>query len=458
MQRILAIVWLSWKAAFRYRLIWVLSALLLGAVIGLPLLLKDDETARGFIQIVLTYTLGSITALLGIATLWLACGTLARDIEDCQMQVVAVKPIARWEIWLGKWLGLVSLNAFLLALAGVCVYGLIYWRAGSLPADQQAILKNEVLVARGSLKSPPINLRPMVDQLFAARLKETPIAPADQPFVRQQIEEQVKARHQLVMPGYIRTWKLDAREVRKSPDQPLYLRIKFYSSQAAPNATFAAMWRFGKLDAPARHTHEIKSMAAETFHEFSVPSNAISDDGSLVISLANINQTALLFPLEDGLEVLYHEGGFALNFARGLGIILCWLSLLAAVGLAAASFLSFPVAAFASAALLAMMLGSSNIASSVEEGTVGGKDHETGQPMHPVVDRLMLPVFKVVLTVINLAQSFAPVDLLSNGRSISWTTLSLAVSQIVLLLGGLFGLFGAIVFTRRELATAQGTS
>ncbi len=36
----------------------------------------------GFTQILLTYTLGAITGLLGIATLWLACGTLARDVED----------------------------------------------------------------------------------------------------------------------------------------------------------------------------------------------------------------------------------------------------------------------------------------------------------------------------------------------------------------------------------------
>ena len=37
------------------------------------------------------------TALLGLSTLWLGCGTLARDIEDCSMQVVAVKPVPRWQ-------------------------------------------------------------------------------------------------------------------------------------------------------------------------------------------------------------------------------------------------------------------------------------------------------------------------------------------------------------------------
>src|SRR5229473_6034174 len=145
MSRLFAIATLTWKAAFRFRLFWVLSALLLGSVVVLPLLLKDDGTARGFTQILLTYTLGVVTTLLGFSTLWLACGTLARDVEECQMQMVAVKPISRWQIWLGKWLGLVSLNAVLLALAGMCIYGLLDWRASKLPPEQLAKLRNEVL-------------------------------------------------------------------------------------------------------------------------------------------------------------------------------------------------------------------------------------------------------------------------------------------------------------------------
>ena len=152
MQRILAIAGLTWKAALRFKLFLVIAVLLILAVVGLPLVIKDDGTAQGFTQIILTYTLSAITALLGLSTLWLACGTLARDIEECQIQVVATKPIARWQIWLGKWLGIVSLNAVLLAISGACVFGLLQWRATKLPAAEQKILREQVLVARGSAK------------------------------------------------------------------------------------------------------------------------------------------------------------------------------------------------------------------------------------------------------------------------------------------------------------------
>src|SRR5271163_3322088 len=157
MQRILAIAWLTWKAALRFRLLLVIAVLLTLAVVGLPLIIKDDGTAQGFTQIILTYTLSAITALLGLSTLWLSCGTLARDIEECQIQVVATKPIARWQIWIGKWLGIVTLNAALLAISGSCVYGLLQWRAGKLPAAEQQILREQVLVARGSVGEPSMD-------------------------------------------------------------------------------------------------------------------------------------------------------------------------------------------------------------------------------------------------------------------------------------------------------------
>src|SRR4051794_22390200 len=174
MQRIFAIAKLTWKAAFRFRLFWVMTGLLLLCVVGLPLVIKDDGTARGFTQILLTYTLSLITALLGFSTLWLACGTLARDIEECQMQMVAVKPIARWQIWLGKWLGILAVNAFLLALSSAAVFVLLQWRAQKLPPEQQAILRNEILVARGSAKPPVPNYEDEVRAILNEKLKQKP--------------------------------------------------------------------------------------------------------------------------------------------------------------------------------------------------------------------------------------------------------------------------------------------
>ena len=460
MQRLLAIAKLTLKAAFRYRLVQILIALLLGAVMGLPAIIKHDGTAQGFTQILLTYTLGTITTLLGSTTLWLACGTLARDVEECQMQMVAVKPIARWEIWLGKWTGIMFLNLLLLALSGVAVYFLMQWRAGQLSPEAQQQLRNEVLVARGSLRQAvdTAAIEATVERSLQERLKDSKVAAMDRDFVRKQIREQLKSEFQIVTPGRGKVWVINTGLLKdKLRDQPLQLRTKFFTAQSNPSGTtYFGVWEIGPPNGRRYHLEQ-PSLAAETFHEFPLPPNLLDENGDLYIGFANLNSTALLFPLDEGIEVLYPESGFGLNFLRGLAVIGCWLSLLAAIGLASASFLSFPVAAFVSLGVLIVGLSSGTVRQVVEEGGIAAINHETGQVDNPTfVDLVALPIFKGLLKVINLVHGFSPIDSLSTGRSVSWGELARAVAQIVVLLGGVFAAVGIISFTRRELATAQG--
>src|SRR5213075_1104452 len=114
------------------------------------------------------------------------------------------------------------------------------------------------------------------------------------------------------------------------------------------------------------------SLATDTFHEVPIPPNMFDENGRLTILFENRNSSSLIFPVRDDLEVLYREGGFGLNYCRGLGIILCWLALLAAVGMCAASFLSFPVASFFAVAVLVIGLSSGTLSSVAEEGTILG--------------------------------------------------------------------------------------
>jgi len=457
MQPLLAIAWLTWKAAFRFRLFLVVAVLLLGAVVGLPILIKDDGTARGFTQIVLTYTLSSITALLGLSTLWLACGTLARDIEDCTLQVVAIKPITRWQIWLGKWLGIMSLNAALLGISGIGIYSLLQVRATRLPAAEQKILRSEVLVSRGSVK--PANhareIQEETDRLLRERLQQNPGLNASILEARKQILEQVKAEYQIVPPDWAHEWHVDLSSAQDlARGQPVHLRIKFNAADKTASGTFNGIWRVGEPGKTPLWHSEVMSLAPDTFHEFEAPAN-YDGNGVLTVTFANANNTALLFPLEDGLEVLYRQGGFGLNFARGLGIIFCWMALLATLGLASASFLSFPVAAFLSLGVLTLALSSGTIAGAVSDGTLVGFDSANSRMGHSPVDLVAIPLFRAVLGLINLAKNFSPIDSLSTGRSVSWGELARAFGQIVVLLGGIIGLAGIFVFSRRELATAH---
>lgn len=461
MQRLLAIALLTVRAAFRYRLVIVMGVLLIGGVVVLPIVIKDDGTARGFTQIVLTYTLGLITALLGFVTIWLGCGTLAREVEESQMQMVAVKPISRWEIWVGKWLGIMALNAMLLVVAAGSVFLLMNWKARNLSPAQKKILETEVLIARGIAREPIPDYKADAERILQQRLKSaagqnvTNIAA-----LRIYAQERVKSELQTVSPGYMRQWKIDLRKQMFSlRDVPMHVRLKFNVASENLSGTYLGMLEVGDAADGAHRvwTSEELSLAADTYHEIVIPANLFNAKGMLIVHFINRDTTAMLVPLEDGLEVLYREGGFLGNFLRGIAIIFCWLGFLAALGLMSASFLSFNVAAFFALGVLAMGLSSGTLKQVVEEGGITGVDHETGITAEPnALDRFAVSMAEGMLSVLGMIKDFSPIDSLSSGRTITWGDLGRAVFQIWIVMAGLLAVIGISTFTRRELATAQG--
>jgi hypothetical protein len=347
----------------------------------------------------------------------------------------------------------------LLGLSAGAVFFMLQWRAQRLPPEQQTILRNEILVARGSVKPPVTDYESEVTRILKLKLKESTVPLSDVDFLRRQIREQLKASDQIAPPDYRKPWVIDLGFAKnRVVDRPLYLRVKFNAAQPSPSKTYVGQWVVGDFESPNAYRSPEMSLAADTFHEFTVPPNLVDSSGKLTINFINRSESVLLFPLEDGMEVLYREGSFGLNFLRGVAIIFFWLSFLAAVGLMASSFLSFPVAAFLSVGVLIVGMSTGTMSLILEQGTIFEVNHETGVADAPrFVDHVALPLFRALLNLINLVRGFSPIDALSTGRSVTWTELSLAFGQICVLLCGILAAIGITAFNRRELATAQGT-
>jgi hypothetical protein len=455
MRRILAISFLTLRAAFRYRVVLVMSLLLLGGVVALPLIIKDDGTARGFTQIILTYTLALTTTLLGFATLWLSCGILAREIEEAQMQMVVVKPIARWQIWLGKWLGIMMLNALLLALAGGAIYALMQVRARKLTEKEQTILREEVFVARKVAVEELPDYESIAANAVRERLEQAPLpegmtVPAMQTIFR----EQIKSQNQLVGPNQRRIWEIYVGDPAELRGRPMTIRTRFDPPVPDLGERFMTFWEFGDLATKNQYKTNFV-MPAEAYVEFQIPANLLNDKGELHIRFDNLTEKALIFP-DDGMQVMYRVGGFGGNFLRGMGVIFCWLALLAALGLAGASFLSFPVAAFCTIGVLILSMSTGTLKQIVEENGIVAVDPNTGRVEEQTfVNQIAVPIARALLTTFNLARGFSPIDSLSSGRAITWGDLSQAFIQIGIFLSGGLALIGIAIFNRRELATAQ---
>lgn len=458
MKSILAIARLTVKEAVRMKLIPAVAAALLILVGALPYMIETNGTAEMLTQVVLTYSISIVTLMLGLATIWLSCGTMARDIGDAQMQVVVTKPVARWQIWLGKWLGIMVLNGVLLSLSGAVIVGALHLRAKALSEEQREILRSKVMVARGNAKEA----RPFGETQILARMEQLKQKPEkaglSQRVLRMDAIRELTRINELVPSGRLVIWDIDVSGVQdKIRDRPLHIRTRFYAANFSPsvtNMTLKTDWEIGQPGRSRMFTYN-RPMKPEGFHEFQIPPNLPDSEGIIRISFANHNSTTLLFPLEDGLELLYPASSFGMNFARAMAVILCWLGLLTAVGLCGASFLSFPVATFLVFTLLMVISSGNLITEIVAEGSVAGIDHETGKSTFGYLDWFLVPLFRVLLFVVNAVQSVSPIDALSAGRVISWAQLGTAFGQITLLIGGLFGVVGSFIFTRRELAAAQ---
>jgi hypothetical protein len=93
-----------------------------------------------------------------------------------------------------------------------------------------------------------------------------------------------------------------------------------------------------------------------TAHEFQVPADAVAPDGYLGLAFLNVplNPMIVIFPLEDGIEVLYKADTFTANFLRTVLLVFFQLVFLAALAVFAGSFLSFPVAILLCLAIFTM--------------------------------------------------------------------------------------------------------
>ena len=63
-----------------------------------------------------------------------------------------------------------------------------------------------------------------------------------------------------------------------------------------------------------------------------------------------------------------------------------------------------------------------------------------------------------IVNVTNSVWDYSPVDNLSSGRTITWTSLFWAFIGIILFMSGLISAFGSLMFTRKELALPNPTA
>ncbi|MGA2914480.1 MAG: hypothetical protein ABSE89_00425 [Sedimentisphaerales bacterium] len=358
MGRIWAVAKNTFVSSMRMRIAIVFMFLLVVLLPVLSLTSTGDGTAIGRVQSFISYGLGLVAFLLSVLTIIVSCYTLSSDIKHKQIYTVITKPIRRFELIIGKVLGVVLLDLLLLVVFSSIIYSLTLQmpRFVKTDEDEKARLDNEFFTARAALKihideqkvenrvQEAYNELVKTGQLGEGRTKEG---------VLKELRDAEKFSRHSAEPGGTVFWEFENVKPMQV-DANIFVRFKFNASQEPPDKNIYGVWYVGDYRQIESGQQKMKTPiygiprkdTIESRHEFEVPADAVASDGYLAVVFYNepMNETTTIFPVEDGLEVLYKAGSFSDNFLRATVVIFARLVFLAALGVSLSTWLGFPVA------------------------------------------------------------------------------------------------------------------
>ena len=441
--------------AIRVRAAFAIMALYLVLVPALPFAVQGDGTLRGQLHVVIGYSLISAGILLGILTLALSTTTLWSEIHEKQIFLLEARPIHRWQILLGKLVGILAINAGLIVFMAVVTWGSVRYLASrpKWSKSERVLAQQQILTARRAVHPEPEKLDDRIARAFDL-LKKRASLPQDrtESEIKAQLHTEFLVALNAVRPGVGRVWRLKGLAAARRRDANVTIRFKFAASPDVEEPVLTG-WEVGdrrSLDF-LRYRAPYK---ADEVHQVQLPAKTIAEDGTLEIRLYNIEprRLTLVFSGPDAMQVLIPAASFASNLSRGLWLIFVEVLFLAVLGLFCSTFMSFPVSPVVALSLFLLIFLASSVKTEFDQGlSIADKDSKMGGVFQVVVRgiteavRFVLPPF----------DKYAASEPVSSGEEVPWAMILEATAAVAIVRGGILMLLGALIFHRRELAVAS---
>ncbi len=458
MRRVLAIARLTFWEGIRMRIVLIFLVVLVFLILRMPFALRGDDTLAGRLQSFLSYALGGLGLLLSLATVFFSCATLSNEIKERSLHLVVTKPVTRFQILVGKWIGVNLLNLVIVVLCGAAIYGFAAHIA-SQPADfarDRYNVRDVVWTARAAARP----LVPM-DAINAAATKDVQDALHSGELTADREPSALRDRRDLLLKqwrviprGDSRIYWFAGLAPPEREDTVLQVRYKAVAvpMPADDQATVGWMFREPQTGEPL-HEPIATTERSGQIHQFLVKAVVIRD-GAAALEVINPydpeHDRSILLEGNDSLQLLYKVGSFEVNFAKALLIILLRLALLSAIGVFFSVFVSFPVACLCTAVFYVLCLGLPFWLESI------GANAELLTPnldpygrFGPAVRTLLVPFMKLAFP--NFSQ-YDGARFLVDGEYISFGLLGWCMLHTLLYGGGLLLLPGWLIFRQREIA------
>lgn len=238
------------------------------------------------------------------------------------------------------------------------------------------------------------------------------------------------------------------------PQNAMTLRFKLNASDNDPGIHFPMTFIFP--DVPG--FFDVQEVALVQTQTILVPAGAVREDGTLRLGVFNGDAIAevaapyvVTFP-PDGLEIMYKVASFESNYARAMLVTWLKLGFLAMLGIAAATFASFPVACLVAFTVFLGAESAPYLADSLEYYRI--KDIATDEII--MWKAIVSGLGKAVYWLFNAYGNIRPSDNLIEGRLIQWSVVLRTLGVITGVWTGTSLLVGWTVFRSRQLAIYSG--
>lgn len=340
-----------------------MALILLLWTLAMPFGIKTDGTINSYVALHLTYTIGLATFWLSLLTLWHGCASIGREIETKTLYQVVLKPLSFIQIWIGKWLALVLMNALLLTLTGIISYATLNTRLRQGAAEgvfTEADMTHIRQTTLGAFRPNHATLPDVEADIQAAyrHMADNSQLPDDmtEPQIRAALRKNILTRHFRIVPDGRVTWHFAWPPPGAGGAMQIQTRCDFstpgYASQPI-TYSFQYTTADGGTNASPAFTTNVLNSALQTHVFPELPEGITGMD----VSIHNLSQShiTLFFDPESGVVLRVAAGTFLKNYVYAMLQLLARLSLFAAIGIMAGALFSLPVATFITLALLLLL-------------------------------------------------------------------------------------------------------
>ncbi len=470
------------QEAIRMKVSLIFIVAMIFGLAVLPMLLSDDQPLRYRIQSFLQYGTSGTFGLIAILIVLFSVMTVASEQRDKQIWQTVTKPVAAWQYVLGKWLGMAALSASLLGVSASGIFVFTEYlrhqpaqgetsafRAsqGAMLTEDRFMVETQVLSSRRTIAPDPAPWNPKqlneeIEKKIQVELDSMQV-PGDTPEqlaankdaarerIRSDLLKGLSMSYRTILPADNRIYTFSGLSDAKNSDRPLIFRYKIQSGSNMPDQLYKVTIAF-----PGVGQAKVEDVPLDQIKVLELNAGLINERGEVIMQIFNgdastqtPNPRAFTFPSE-GLKLSYASSSYQANYMRLMFVLWIKLLFLAMVGVCAATFLSFPVAAIVSFAIFWAAEGAKSLASALET-----YETTTLQGQTIWFNTAVAKIAELISSIFSVYSNLRPTGRLVEGEYLGWGSLASGTIVVSIWCLVLFAA-GVLIFRRRELAIYSG--